>query len=312
MEKTSKILITGSGGVLGYGLVNALRSNGYDNLLTPNRNEMDCLNQDSVDDYLNKNRPEYVFHLASLVFGLKGNLDNQLKSISNNTIINQNVILSSHKLNIKKIFFAGTVASYPFPYVRQPLAEDDLLLGEPHDGEYGYAMAKRHALAFLKILNKYHNVDYCYALFTNLFGENDRFDPVNGHVIPSLIDKAYNSIKNGDNILNVWGRPETTRDFLHNKEAGLAALHAMNNVSGVVNIASGVETSMGDVVKAIVNFFDNKISASWNEDAPIGIPKRSVSIERLRNSGFTPNFDLEKQISDTISWYRNNILGIRK
>ncbi|WP_040002402.1 NAD-dependent epimerase/dehydratase family protein [Dickeya chrysanthemi] len=152
MEKTSKILITGSGGVLGYGLVNALRSSGYDNLLTPNRNEMDCLNQDSVDDYLNKNRPEYVFHLASLVFGLKGNLDNQLKSISNNTIINQNVIVSSHKFNVKKIFFAGTVASYPFPYIQQPLVEDDILMGEPHDGEYGYAMAKRHALAFLKIL----------------------------------------------------------------------------------------------------------------------------------------------------------------
>ncbi|TYL42248.1 GDP-L-fucose synthase [Dickeya sp. ws52] len=312
MEKTSKILITGSGGVLGYGLVNSLRSSGYDNLLTPNRNEMDCLNQDSVDDYLNKNRPEYVFHLASLVFGLKGNLDNQLKSISNNTIINQNVIVSSHKFNVKKIFFAGTVASYPFPYIQQPLVEDDLLMGEPHDGEYGYAMAKRHALAFLKILNKYHSIDYCYALFTNLFGENDRFDPINGHVIPSLIDKAYNSIQNGDNILNVWGRPETTRDFLHNSEAGFAALHAMNNISGVVNIASGVETSMGDVVKAIVSGFDNKISVSWNENAPIGIPRRSVSIERLRNSGFDPKFDLKEQISDTISWYKNNILGIRK
>nr|WP_192457791.1 GDP-L-fucose synthase [Musicola keenii] len=312
MEKTSKILITGSGGVLGYGLVKALLINGYDNLLTPNRHEMDCLNQDSVDDYLNKNRPEYVFHLASLVFGLKGNLDNQLKSISNNTSINQNVILSCHKFDVKKIFFAGTVASYPYPYIQQPLVEDDLFSGEPHDGEYGYAMAKRHALAFLKILNKYHHTDYCYALFTNLFGENDRFDPVNGHVIPSLIDKAYNSIQNGENVLNVWGRPETTRDFLHNSAAGLAALHAMNHVSGVVNIASGVETSMGDVVSAIAGCFDNKLSVSWNENAPIGIPRRSVSIERLRNSGFTPDFDLERQISDTILWYKNNILGVRK
>ncbi|MFB1116682.1 GDP-L-fucose synthase family protein [Dickeya dadantii] len=312
MERKSKILITGAGGVLGYGLTDALAKNGYDNVLTPNRDEMNCLSQESVDDYFNQHQPDYVFHLASLVFGLKGNLDNQLKSISNNTIINQNVILACHKFNVKKIFFAGTVASYPFPYVQLPLDEGDLMLGEPHGGEYGYAMSKRHALAYLKILNQYHNVDYCYALFTNLFGANDKFDPINGHVIPSLIDKTYNSLLRGDNQLTVWGRPETTRDFLYNKQAGLAALHVMNNLSGVVNIASGVETSMGDIVNAIARYYDNKITAVWDANAPIGIPKRSVSIKRLNDSGFQPEFDLNLQISDTISWYENNISRIRK
>lgn len=311
MKKDNRILITGAGGVLGYGLLDALTKNGYENILTPDRSEMNCLSQESVADYFNQHRPEYVFHLASLVYGLKGNLDNQLKSISNNTIINQNVICSCHQFNVKKIFFAGTVASYPFPYVKLPLDENDLMSGEPHGGEYGYAMSKRHALAYLKILNQYHNVDYCYALFTNLFGANDKFDSVNGHVIPSLIEKAYNSLHNGSDKLIVWGRPETTRDFLYNKQAGLAALHAMINISGVVNIASGIETSMGDIVNSIVNYYD-KIIPVWDENAPIGIPKRSVSISILNDSGFNPDFDLKEQISDTISWYENNLHRVRK
>ncbi|WJY14586.1 NAD-dependent epimerase/dehydratase family protein [Pectobacteriaceae bacterium CE90] len=312
MQKESKILITGSGGVLGYGIINALKLSGYNNLLVPNKTELNVFDKECVDDYFSFHKPDYVFHLASLVFGLKGNLDNQLKSISNNTIINQNVILACHHFSVKKIFFAGTVASYPYPYLHLPLIEDDLMLGEPHNGEYGYAMSKRHALAYLKILKENHGIDYCYALFTNLFGQNDKFDTVNGHVIPSLIHKAYNSLHYGDSVLNVWGRPETTRDFLHSSEAGFATLHAMQNISGIVNIASGVETTMGNVVDAILDYFNGKLTINWEKDSPVGIPNRSVSIDRLSKSGFLPRFDLNKQISETISWYENNLIRIRK
>ncbi|MFW5394211.1 NAD-dependent epimerase/dehydratase family protein, partial [Yersinia sp. 2544 StPb PI] len=155
-------------------------------------------------------------------------------------------------------------ASYPYPYKSLPLKEDFFLDGEPHWGEYGYASAKRHALAYLKIMKEYDGIDYCYGLFTNLFGQNDKFDTVNGHVIPSLIEKSISSINNCTNRLNVWGRPDTTRDFLFSYDAGIAAILAMEKYSGVINIASGKESSMQEVTDAINEYFDNKMDIVWD------------------------------------------------
>lgn len=312
MKKEDKIIITGAGGVLGYGILNALRDNGFENIFHPTRIEMDALNSDSVNRYFEKVKPDYVFHLASLVFGLKGNLDNQFKSLCNNTLINQNVLESCKYFGVKKVFFAGTVASYAFPYKSMPLKEDDFLDGPPHDGEYGYAMAKRHALSYLEVLKKYHSIDFCYALFTNIFGPNDRFDTVNGHVIPSLIKKAYDASQTEAKKLNVWGNANTTRDFIFNLNAGRYALHAMEKYSGIINIASGHESSMGDIVNAINECFDNKLHVDWDSTAPVGISKRSVDVEKLKEIGVNFSYDLENEISQTIDWFNKNITEIRK
>lgn len=312
MKLDSTILITGGGGVLGDGLKKALSLRGYTNIYSPNRDEMNALDIDSTNSYFKNIKPDYVFHLASLVYGLKGNLDNQFKSLTTNTLINQNVLQACKDAQVKKVFFAGTVASYSYPFVKLPLSEEDFLTGDPHDGEYGYAMAKRHALSYLKIMKKYHNIDFCYGLFTNLFGTNDKFDKVNGHVIPSLIEKAYNAISDGSKVLNVWGNPNTSRDFLFNLDAGIFAIDAMTHYSGVINIASGVETKMKDVVDGINKFFNNELNIQWDPNAPIGIPKRSVDITLLNEFKSKFDFNLEKSISETISWYKNNLNGIRK
>lgn len=312
MDKNDVILITGAGGVLGYGLLQALNERKYINILSPNSSELNALDEKSVDDYFRKNKPSYVFHLASLVYGLQGNLDNQLKSLCSNTLINQNIILACKNHNVKKIFFAGTVASYPYPYKSLPLKEDSFLEGEPHWGEYGYANAKRYALAYLKIMKEYEGIDYCYGVFTNLFGQNDKFDTKNGHVIPSLIEKAISSVNNNVFKLNVWGRPDTTRDFLFSYDAGVAAVMAMNNYSGVINIASGKESLMQDVTNAINAYFGQRLDIVWDPDAPVGVPKRSVDVTRLEKIGFETTLNLNNDIATVIEWYKNNLDGIRK
>jgi GDP-L-fucose synthase len=312
MNKESVILVTGAGGVLGYGILNALEENGYSNVYAPSRKEMDALEPKSVSDYFKKVKPDFVFHLASLVYGLKGNLDNQFKSLTNNTLINQNIITACKEYSVKKIFFAGTVASYAFPYKSMPLKEDDFLSGPPHEGEYGYAMAKRHALSYLHVLKKYHDIDFCYALFTNIYGPNDRFDTVNGHVIPSLIQKAFDALSTTEKKLNVWGNAETTRDFLFNLDAGRYALAAMNNYSGILNIASGDETSMGDIVRAINLSFDNVLTIEWDPAGPVGISKRSIDTEKLKGIGVKCTSNLDDDIRHTIEWYKDNTTEIRK
>lgn len=313
LGNNAKILITGASGLLGYGLKHAItKLNRPDiKLFCPSRKEMDCLDATSVDQYIQTIKPDYVFHLAALVFGLKGNLNNQLLSLSKNSLINNNIFSAISKTPVKKFFYASTVAAYAYPYENLPLKEEDLLKHEPHWGEFGYAMAKRQALSYLKILEKNNSIPYVYGLFTNLYGPNDRFNKSNGHVIPSLILKALDANQTGKE-LTVWGKSTTTRDFLYSLDAGSAALHALANLDGIINIASGVESSMKEVTDAIIKRLPNISKVVWQSDQPVGIPRRSVDVSLLSNSGFTPKFSLEKGISETISWALNNAKNLRQ
>jgi len=313
MNFDDKILITGATGLLGAAIVSKLKSQGYVNLLIPTHKELDLLEINMAESWFNKHKPSYVFHLASLVYGLKGNLENQLKSIHQNTQINLNILNACANYSIKKIFFAGTVASYPFPYPSLPLEEEFFLDGEPHTGEYGYATAKRHALAYLKILKETKNIDYCYGIFTNMYGINDRYDIDGGHVIPALIKKALNAIQTDKKSLTVWGNKNTTRDFLNSKDAAHAAILCMQSFTGAINIASGESISIEEIVQIIDEFFEHKLSIIWDKDAPIGVPQRSVNIDKLRSLNFCKHISLKEGLFESINWAQNtrNTLRIK-
>lgn len=302
MELQSKILITGARGLLGSALVTELKKQGYREIYTPTSLELNLLDKFAVDEWFRYYQPEYIFHLASLVYGLKGNLENQLKSIHQNTQMNLNLFDACGNNRAKKIFFAGTVASYPYPYPSLPLSEEFFMNGEPHSGEYGYAVAKKYALSYLEILKNTKSVDYCYGIFTNLYGINDKFDINGGHVIPSLIKKAIDALNTKEKILDVWGNPNTTRDFLNSQDAASVAIMCMNKAIGTINIASGQETSMGQVVEIIKNYFNDGLSIQWNPDAPIGITRRSVSNTKLSSLSHDELIDIEIGIRQTIEW----------
>lgn len=311
MNLKSKILIAGARGLLGTAIVNELKKQGYQEVYTPTSQELNLLDNNAVNSWFNHYKPEYIFHLASLVYGLKGNLDNQLKSIHQNTQMNLNLFDACGNHGVKKIFFAGTVASYPYPYPSLPLKEEFFMDGEPHSGEYGYAVAKRHALSYLKILKQTKNIDYCYGIFTNLYGVNDKFDTDGGHVIPSLIKKAIDAMKDGSKVLHVWGKASTSRDFLNSQDAASAAVLCIQKVNGLINISSGQEVSMGEIVKIIQGYFNNNLSVQWDSNAPIGIPNRSVCNDKLITFGFKNSIDIQQGIVNTIRWAEQNHHCIR-
>ncbi len=305
MQTTDRILLIGAAGLLGSAIYLRLNELGFVNVLAPTSSELDCLDAQSTTRYFDDAKPTVVFHLAAVVFGLKGNLNNQFLSLTRNTLMNHNVLTACAATGVKKTFFAGTVASYAYPYVRLPLDELDLLTGPPHAGEFGYASAKRHALGYLQIMKADLGLDYVYGVLTNLYGPRDRFDVENGHVIPSLIRKAALASEN-NMPFEVWGNPSTTRDYLCAPDAAAAAVSLMQSNSGVINIASGQTSNLGQVVDAIRSNFPSLPATTWRSDMPVGIPARSVSAARLRDSGFEPVHSLESGIRATCDWYKQN------
>jgi GDP-L-fucose synthase len=308
VDYRANVFITGGAGMLGRALVDELVRCGFENIYAPSSRELNLLDEEKVSSFILANKPDYVFHLASLVYGLKGNMSNQFSALASNTDIYANVL---KPLGLgwkpKKIFFAGTVASYGFPYVQQPIIERDVFQGVPHDGEFGYAMAKRHAFNYLKIAKDIYDVDYVYGLLTNLYGPYDTFDSENGHVIPSLIKKAVEASNKGQNEFEVWGNSSSTRDFLYIKDAAKAVVHLMMCGHGIYNISTGVDKSMAELARSISNGLDGKVSPCWNSNQPVGISNRSVSNEKLKSTGFDSYTDFDKAINETICWYKGSL-----
>lgn len=311
IKKHDLILITGGGGGLGFALKTILADLGYCNVVSPSRQEMDLLSREGVEYYFSKYKPKVVLHLASLVYGLLGNLENQFKSLYQNTEINSNLMYVIEKSNVKYIFFAGSVASYPYPYTSIPLNENAFFNGLPHSGEFGYAMAKRHAYSYLNILKEYKGIEFTYGIFTNLYGDNDKFNIHLGHVIPSLIAKAKQS-KLSQSPLDIWGDGSAVRDFMHFNDASKAIVHSMENgIQDLLNISSGVGVSIRDVSVIIAEAYELK-DLRYLSDKPAGIPMRIVDNLKLITSGFIQEIDIVSGLKKTCEWYENNSNTARK
>jgi GDP-L-fucose synthase len=291
--------------MLGRALVAELAAAGYRNVLTPGRDELNLTDTRAVAAYMRRHRPQWVFHLASVVYGLLGNMRNQFPALADNTLINHNVLTAAGAARVQKIFYAGSVAAYPHPYPSLPLREDMLWLGKPHHGEYGYACAKRHALSYLEILHEVAGIDYCYGLLTNLYGPDDRFDDSNGHVVPSLIRRLH-AARRGGGEFSVWGSGTARRDFMHARDAARAALVGMQKVSGVMNICSGTTATIREVASKLVESAGFRGPVVWEADRPVGIVERSVCNRILRAHDFSCVYDLDSGLRETWHWYETH------
>ena len=307
----TSILITGAGGGLGKALVATLQKKGFNNILTPSRQVLDLLDSEEVLRYFSQHKPQVVLHLASVVFGLLGNLENQMRSLVENTQINANIFAAINEHPAEYVFFAGTVAAYAYPYVKVPLQETDFFAGLPHGGEFGYAMSKRHAYAYLRILAETKGINFTYGVFTNLYGENDRFNENSGHVIPSLIMKAHQASLAGEPF-HVWGDGSAQRDFLHFEDAAKAIVMCMTSqtASNLINISSGKASTIGELTQLIAR--QAGISdVRYQSDKPVGIQSRVVDNKLLVELGFIQSIPLNKGIERLYSWYSDNVKGVR-
>lgn len=297
-----RILVTGAGGVLGQALLELFRIEGVRDIVAPQRSDCDLTEYRECERLICDCRPSLVVHLASLVFGLGGNLRNQANSLEGNTALNNSFFSALRLAPPKHVFFAGTVASYPYPYRRLPLVEDDFFGDLPHCGEFGYAMAKRHAYAYLALLQSELGVPFTYGILTNLYGRGDRFDPLNGHVIPSLIAKAKSAAVDGQ-PLEVWGDGTAERDFLHASDAARAiAICMKGRYAGLINISSGETVTIAQIAQIVANAAKLP-RVKFNPAAPVGIPRRLVNNCKLRELGFSPRVPIESGLIDTYQWY---------
>jgi len=300
-NKNSRILITGGSGVVGTALKEQL--NGYDNCYFISSKDYNLISLYETQELFEEYRPEYVFHLAGCVYGIIGNLNNRGASFYNNLMINTNVIECCRKFNVKKILAMGTGSIYPNS--SNFLKENEIWNGFPDKSEYSYALAKRAMLGQLMAYNESYGLDYSYVISCNLFGENDRFSLENGHIIPMLIRKFVEQDK-----VEVWGNGSAIRDFLYAKDAARALVLIMSSDEKVINMCSGIESSIKDVVNILQKLTGKEVN--WDNTKPNGQLKRVYDNSILKKLRFFTKYTLEEGIINTLNWFKNNINNFRE
>lgn len=281
---------------------------GYDVFSLKSRSQIDLTNPGEIMAIMKYSRPDYCLHFAADVYGVGGNLKYPGRVFFNNTVMNTFIVEAAREFSVKKIVAMGSAAMYS-DEVPLPMNEDFVMSGEPHSSEYGYAYSKRAMLAQLKAYRDQFGVDYGFVVATNMYGPRDRFDPLYGHVIPSLLKKFFDAETSGG-VVSIWGDGSPTRDFLYSKDAALGILNILESGSGVFNLATGCSNSIKSLVEIISDYFPG-VGFDWDVSKPLGQLKRSYDVSRLAALGFSPKYSLREGIGETVSWMRENIETIR-
>ncbi len=297
----SKILITGSNGLVGSALMDELKSQGYTQLIPVTRQSCDLTNFDAVKILFHEVKPDIVFHVAAAVYGIGGNIKNRASVFLDNILMNTHVIEASRQVEVEKIIAMGTVAAYPDPKT-VPLREEHIWNGPPHDSESSYGHAKRAMLAQLLAYQENCGLDFAYVISTNLYGPYDKFDSQQGHVIPSLIRKFYEAKKSGEEVV-IWGDGSAARDFLYSKDMARALVLIMHQYTGPINIASGTKTMIGDVVALLGNYFELNGKIRWDTHMPNGRKFNEIDLSQMKSIGFKPSYEVQTGLKETVDWF---------
>jgi GDP-L-fucose synthase len=310
MNKNSKILVTGGNGLVGSAIVRLLYRLGFNNIYDIAKKDCDLVNTDEVLQIFNTIKPDYVFHTAARVYGIGGNLNNKASSFYDNIMLNTNVINACQLVNVKKVLAIGTIASYPYDNSIPILKEDLIFSGKPHTSEDSYGYAKRAMLAMLNAYRESYSLNWSYVISTNIYGPNDKFDIVNGHVVPSLIKKFYDAkLENKD--VTIWGDGSANRNFMYVDDLAKALILIIDNFQGAINVGTTEVVSIKKLVETIATISDFKNEILWDKDKPNGRDFMACDLTNLDGLGFKPDYDLRSGLSSTWSWLNENYDSIR-
>lgn len=306
MLKTKQILVTGGAGFLGSHVVRKLREKGYSNIFVPRSREYDLVDIEGVKRIYRDAKPDVVIHLAAKVGGIGANLKNPGKFFYENLIMGIQMIEEGRSCGIEKFVAVGTVCSYP-EYTQVPFKEEDLWNGYPEQTNAPYGLAKKMLLVQLQSYSKQYGFNGIFLLPANLYGPGDNFDLETSHVIPAVIKKCFDAVRDRKNEIVLWGTGNATREFLYVEDCAEAIILAMERYeeSEPVNIGTGKEISIKDIVNLIAKLTGFRGRVLWDTSKPDGQPRRLLDVSKAKEKfGFVAKTILEDGLRRTIEWYR--------
>lgn len=307
MEKDSLIYVAGHRGMVGSAIVRELKRQGYNNIIVRTRKELDLCDQQAVNAFFEKEKPEYVFLAAAKVGGIVANQNALADFMYDNMILEMNVIHAAWVNGCKKLQFLGSSCIYP-RLAPQPMKETCLLTSELEKTNEAYALAKISGLKYCEFLNRQYGTDYISVMPTNLYGPNDNYHPEHSHVLPALIRRFHEAKEAGSSEVVCWGDGSPLREFLYVDDLANLCVFLMNNYSGndTVNAGTGKEISIRELTELVAKVIGYNGVIKWDTSRPNGTPRKLLDVSKAEGLGWKYKTELEEGIRLTYKDFLEN------
>ncbi len=304
-----KVTVTGGGGFLGSFVLEQLKEKNLKSIFVPRSRKYDLREKKAIIRMYKDSNPDIVIHLAATVGGIGANRNNPGKFFYDNAIMGIQLIECARQYNVEKFVALGTVCAYP-KYTPVPFREENLWDGYPEETNAPYGLAKKMLLVQSQAYREQYGFNSIFLVPVNLYGPLDNFDLETSHVIPALIRKCTEAKQEGKDKIIVWGDGSPTREFLYVEDAAKAILLATEryNKSEPVNIGTGFEISIKDLVNLIAELTGFKGKIIWDTTKPNGQPRRNLDVSKAKEKfGFEAEIDFREGLKRTIEWYKKKL-----
>jgi len=304
-----RVVVTGGAGFLGRHVVAALQRRDPAGIFVPLRESYDLRRQEAILDLLHDARPTMVIHLAASVGGIGANRAHPADFFYDNLMMGAQLLHESWRAGVDKFVAIGTVCAYP-KVTPIPFREEDLWNGYPEETNAPYGLAKKMLLVQSQAYREQYGYNSIFLLPVNLYGPGDSFDLEASHVIPALIRKCLEATERGDDEIVAWGDGSPTREFLYVEDAaeGIVLAAERFDDSEPVNLGSGFEISIHDLLTTIAHHTGFTGRIVWDTSKPNGQPRRALNTDRaFERFGFRATTNFDEGLRQTVAWYRRTL-----
>ena len=311
-----KIFVAGHRGMVGSAIIRNLQALGHTNIITRGRDELNLLDQATVQAFFEREALDQVYLAAAKVGGIHANNTYPADFIYENLMIEANIVHAAHLTGVQKLLFLGSSCIYP-KSAEQPMKEEALLTGTLEPTNEPYAIAKIAGIKLCESYNRQHGRDYRSVMPTNLYGPNDNFHPENSHVIPALLRRFHEAVQSNAEEVVIWGSGTPMREFLHVDDMAAASVHVMELDSETyqantkpmlshINVGTGVDCTIRELAETIARVAGFSGKLSFDSSKPDGTPRKLMDVARLKALGWEASITLEEGLRDAYRWFLEN------
>ncbi|MDC0088717.1 GDP-L-fucose synthase [Porticoccaceae bacterium] len=317
-----RIFVAGHMGMVGSAIVRKLSQNPDIELLLASRSEVNMKDAAAVQAYMQSHKPDQVYLAAAKVGGIHANNTYPADFITDNLVIQSNVIQASYSAGVRKLLFLGSSCIYP-QLAKQPISEDCLLTGILEPTNEPYAIAKIAGIKMCESYNRQYGVDYRCVMPTNLYGENDNFHPQNSHVIPAMMQRFHEAKLARSHSVVVWGTGKPMREFLHVDDMAGACVHVMsvpytdfvaavpNHMCSHINVGTGRDVTIAELADTMAKVVGFVGDIGFDRSKPDGTPRKLLDVSRLGSLGWKYSVELEQGLGLTYEWFLSHLKELR-
>ena len=307
LQKSDKIFVAGSRGLVGSAVLRRLAQDGFARVVTRDRAELDLRNAAAVARFFGEEKPEFVILAAAKVGGIKANNDFPVEFLLENVEMQNNVVRAAYENGVRKLVFLGSSCIYP-RLASQPIPESALLTGPLEPTNEAYAIAKIAGIKLCQAYARQHGANFISLMPTNLYGPNDNFDLLASHVLPALVRKAHIAKEEKAPELVVWGSGQPRREFLHVDDLADACLFLLEKYDSpeIINVGCGEDISIRELAELIRDIVGFKGKLAWDTTKPDGTPRKLLDVSKIHALGWRHKIGLRDGIKRTYEWFLEN------